>query len=275
MDVCPQPSVRKISTVFPVVKPALTFVLLLLLLSSLSVLSAQGGRPPARVNEKWLRDQQPAVRDSIAREEGFRDEEEWDKRFQGVGLHLMPASIFTYYPRLRAGAQYKGARFSFVLDVEFGNEGLIDLLEINNREDYRFFGLRPEVRYELPKLFRGLYVGLEAPYTRTQRQFSGRYRSETLGPVRVDAARQERRRFSAIPKVGAQVLLGKWFTVDAYVGAGIAFVNFDYLDRVNLRSIPNGYFGNDSFFYNENRDDGSYNTLELAAGIRFGGWLGR
>ncbi|WP_090169927.1 hypothetical protein [Neolewinella agarilytica] len=195
--------------------------------------------------------------------------------FQGFGIHLMPFSIATRYPRLRLGMQYKLERFSLVLDAEYGNDGIRNvILQPDKNDDYRFVGIRPEIRYSLPKLVRELYVGMELPYTRTSQQFSGGYYSEELGPVSVSSARRQRNRFSIIPKIGAQFLEGR-FTVDAYMGAGLALVEWTYLDREDLRSVPVGFFNENFAFFNEDRDEGRRSALELSGGFRFGFWLSR
>jgi len=199
-----------------------------------------------------------------------------EKTFRGLGLHLMPFSIVTRYPRLRLGLQYKLERFSFVVDGEFGNDGIRNLIAQPDRnDDYKFVGIRPEIRYSLPTVLKEFYVGLEVPYTLTSQQFSGGYQSEQFGPVSVDNARQQRSRVSVIPKVGAQFLEGGWFTVDFYLGAGLALVQWDYLDRENLRSVPVGFFPDDFALFNEDKDEGSRPVLELSGGFRFGIWLGR
>ncbi len=196
--------------------------------------------------------------------------------FRGFGVHLMPFSITTRYPRLRLGMQYKMERFSLILDAEYGNDGIRNVIaEPDENNDYRFVGVRPEVRYSLSTVLPEFYVGLEVPYTLTSEQFSGGFRSEELGPVGVDAARRQRSRVSVIPKVGVQLLAGDWFTFDAYLGAGIALVKWDYVDRVNLRSVPFGFYPDAGLFLNENRAEGSRSVLELSGGFRFGVWLFR
>lgn len=195
--------------------------------------------------------------------------------FRGLGIQLMPFSMVTRYPRLRLGIQYKMERFSLVLDVEYGNDGIRNvILQPDKNDDYQFVGIRPEIRYSLPKLVRELYIGMELPYTRTSQQFSGGYYSEQFGPVSVSSARQQRNRFSIVPKIGAQFLEGR-FTIDAYMGAGIALVEWTYLDREDLRSVPIGFFNESFAFFNEDKNEGSRSVLELSGGLRFGFWLSR
>ena len=154
---------------------------------------------------------------------------------QGFGLHLMPFSFINVLPHLRLGAQFKSNRFSYLLVVEYGFDNSTDLPNDIAKRDYRFIGLRPEIRYEVSAYNRNLYVGLEFPVTFMERNIDGEFTNDSGTILFVDVAHQNLFRMSVIEKLGFQRLIGQHLYIDAYTGLGVYFRNVEYTDRVGER----------------------------------------
>jgi hypothetical protein len=190
---------------------------------------------------------------------------------RGFGLHLMPFSFINVLPRLRLGAQFKSNRFSYLLDLEYGFDSSAELPNDLGKRDYRFWGLRPELRYGVGKYNRSLYLGLEIPVTFMERNINGDFTSEEGDMIFVDAARQNRFRISAIGKFGIQRLIGDHFYFDAYTGLGIYFRDVEYTNRVGERLDDENFLNEWGFFGPV--QEGKRWLPELALGVRVGWWF--
>ncbi len=200
------------------------FQLLVLCLFALSI-NAQ----PTLVNKRWLLQQ-----DSVTIAEVVRKGWASSALDKGASIHIMPLSLFNGLPRLRVGAQYKPNRLSYLLDVEYGNGFGLPLFDMLGFRDYRFWGIRPEIRYDLSAFRPGWYVGLEAATTFMKREVDGR---KVLGDTVFDTGLQVRNRGSVVGKIGFQFLTGKNFFVDFYGGLGVALEHYEYQDIVGWAAI--------------------------------------
>lgn len=236
------------------------------LLLSAGELFAQGN-PPARVSKRWLEAQDSTTQQEI-QDGRFAVNSEMD---QGFGLHLMPFSFINVLPRLRLGAQFKSKRFSYLLDLEYGFDSSTELPNNLGKRDYRFFGIRPEIRYDLSAYNRNLYLGLEVPVTFMKRNIDGEFTDAGGTILFVDLAHQNRFRMSAIGKFGFQRLIGQHFYFDAYTGLGVYFRDVEYTDRVGERVANDELFREWGFFGPV--QEGTRWLPELALGIRLGWWF--
>jgi hypothetical protein len=240
--------------------------LLFCILLSVGELFAQGN-PPARVSKRWLESQDSTTQSEVLRKGRFTGGSDMD---HGFGLHLMPFSFINVLPRLRLGMQFKHNRFSYLLDVEYGFDNSTELPNGIAKRDYRFFGLRPEIRYNVSPYNRNLYVGLEVPVTFMERNIDGEFTNAGGTILFVDLARQNRFRMSAIGKFGIQRLIGQHFYLDAYTGLGVYFREVEYTDRVGEQTASEDLFREWGFFGPV--QEGQRWLPELALGLRLG-WL--
>ncbi|MFK8161285.1 MAG: hypothetical protein AB8H12_02375 [Lewinella sp.] len=243
-------------------------LLLLLCLLFTSAVIAQSGNPPARVSKRWLEGQDSTTQNEVLEDGRISVTPGMEK---GFGLHLMPFSFINVLPRLRLGAQFKSNRFSYLLDVEYGFDTSADLPNDMAKRDYRFLGLRPEIRFDVGAYNRNIYVGLEVPVTFMERNIEGNFTSEEGDIVFVDVARQERFRMSAIGKVGIQRLIGEHFYFDVYTGLGVFFRDVEYTNRVGERLDDENFLDEWGFFGPV--QEGRRWLPELALGVRMGWWF--
>lgn len=236
------------------------------LLLSVGTLSAQRN-PPARVNQRWLERQDTTAQGALL-EDQYPVSANMDN---GFGLHFMPFGLINVLPRLRLGAQLKHHRLSYLLDLEYATSGSAQLPNDRGNRDYRFYGLRPEVRYDIGRYRDGWYVGLELPVTYFHRNITENFTDVEGNRRSVDRARQERRRFSATGKFGIQRLLGEHFLLDAYTGLGVAYRDVRYTERVGDSAVPEENFEEWGFFGPSR--EGKFWMPELALGIRVGYWF--
>ncbi len=238
------------------------FNLLLLLLITGS-LSAQ----KARISKRWLQEQDSARQAEFV-QEGRTSGSALDR---GFGLHLMPLSFFNRLGRMRLGGQLKRNRWCYMLDVEVGHNLTQEWISAREDRDFRFFGVRPEIRYDLDKYDPTFYVAMELPLTVMNRFFTGRFTAENGDLRRVDEARQARFRISGIAKIGVQFLAGEHVFFDFYAGLGVAYRDIHYTERVGETEAFNDFFewGISS---NLSREGGVL-VPEIAAGLRFGWWF--
>lgn len=225
------------------------------------------GNPPAHVSKRWLEGQDSTTQQSI-QDDRFAVS---SKMEHGFGLHLMPFSFINVLPRLRLGAQFKSKRFSYLLDLEYGFDNSTRLPNDLGTRDYQFFGLRPEVRYDVGRYNRNLYVGLELPFSIVERNIDGEITSAEGERLLVDKALQNRFRIGAIGKVGFQRLIGRHLYLDAYTGLGIFFREVEYSNRVGERPSGDEIFRDWGFFGPV--QEGPRWLPELALGARVGWWF--
>ncbi|WP_020567672.1 hypothetical protein [Neolewinella persica] len=223
--------------------------------------------PPARVSKRWLESLDSTTQREVLEESRFAAGTDMER---GFGLHLMPFSFINVLPRLRLGAQFKSNRFSYLLDVEYGFDRSSDLPNDLAKRDYSFFGLRPEIRYDVGRNYRDVYVGLELPVTFMERNIQGRFTTLEGDRLSVDVARQDRFRLSAIGKVGIQRLIGRHLFIDVYTGLGVFLRDVKYTDRVGVREDIDdfeewGFFGP--------VQEGRRWLPEMALGCRVGWWF--
>jgi hypothetical protein len=230
-------------------------------------LFAQSGNPPARVSKRWLESQDSTTQRQV-QDGRFAVSRDMNK---GFGLHLMPFSFINVLPRLRLGVQFKANRFSYLLDVEYGFDNASKLSNDLARRDYRFIGLRPEIRYDISRRNRNIYVGLEVPVTFMERNISGEFSTVEGSFINVDVARQNRFRLSVIGKMGVQYLIGRHFYLDAYTGVGVYFRDVEYSDRVGEQVASDDSFDERGFFGPV--QEGQRWLPELALGVRAGWWF--
>lgn len=193
----------------------------------------------------------------------------------GFVINVMPFSFATRFPRARIGGELLTGRWSYLLDIEYGNSTTLGIVRPNRDRNASFFGLRPEIRYR-PGTWQGReYIGLEVPVSVFQKDFRGVFRSDRDGEFRVEAARQERVRFSAVLKLGEQFVVGRHWLLDVYVGAGIGYRKLNYTGRVNQR--PHDGSSDDEYcmVVCDLSDVRSGIIAELAFGLRVGYRLGR
>lgn len=241
------------------------FFIFLCLFLSAGELFAQN--PPARVSKRWLEGQDSTTRREVLEKGDYAIGAEMDR---GFGLHLMPFSFINVLPRLRLGAQFKSNRFSYQLDVEYGVNTATELSNDLGNRDYRFWGLRPEIRYDVSAYNRDLYLGLELPVSFVKRNIQGEFTSEGGTLLFVDVARQERFRMSAIGKLGFQRLIGQHLYLDAYTGLGVFYRDVAYTDRVGEREASEDFIREWGFFGPV--PEGQRWLPELALGVRIGWW---
>lgn len=240
--------------------------LLCCLILSAATLSAQRN-PPARVNQRWLEGQDTTAQSAVL-EDQYPVSANMDN---GFGLHFMPFGLLNVRPRLRLGAQLKRNRLSYLLDLEYATSANAQLPNDRGNRDYRFYGLRPELRYDIGRYRDGWYAGLELPVTYFHRNITENFTDVEGNRRSVDRARQERRRISAIGKFGIQRLLGEHFSLDAYTGLGVAYREVRYTERVGDSAVPEEDFEEWGFFGPV--QEGKRWMPELALGIRVGWWF--
>ena len=192
------------------------------------------------------------------------------------GLHVMPLSLINFYSRYRIGTFIAGARWIYVLDIEYGDERTIGLFDMDRPEE-TFYGLRPELRYVVRKSVDRLgrmdlaYVGLEVPlsYYETALEngtYGTRDRQERFD---FDRALQTRRRGSIILKGGYVHYFGQHFFVDGYTGMGLGIRRIAYVEVENKR--PAAQLATEEWgMSSDARRAGTSGILDLALGVRFG-----
>ncbi|MFT5018525.1 MAG: hypothetical protein ACI9G6_003310, partial [Limisphaerales bacterium] len=190
----------------------------------------------------------------------------------GMSIHLMPLSFANSAPRIRLGVQYKKKRFSYLLDLEYGRDNIRPFFKDNADPVYRFYGFRPELRYHLNWGDRSPYVGLELPFTLKYDEHRGNLVAEDNNVYNVEAALERRLRFSAILKVGQQLVALRHLFVDGYVGAGAAYRNLRYTDLVNPGPPTEQPM---EWGCCELKEHGGDIKAELALGLRLGYWFSR
>ncbi len=188
----------------------------------------------------------------------------------GFILNVMPFSFATRFPRARIGVEYLTGRWSYLLDLEYGNSAMLGIVRPNRDRNARFIGLRPEIRY-WPRIWSGReYVGLELPVSIFQKDFRGVFRSDDAGQFGVSFARQERVRFSAALKLGEQFVVGKRWLLDVYIGAGVGYRKLNYTEREDQSPYANA--SNDEYCMAicDLADVRSNIVADLAFGLRIG-----
>ena len=204
---------------------------------------------------------------SLAKEEEARSQ---------FGLHVMPLSLLNSYSRYRLGAVVARARWTYVLDVEYGDEQTVWFWK-RDRPEETFYGLRPELRYAVRTMVDWsdrkniAYVGLELPlsYYETVLEngtYGTRDREERFD---FDRALQTRKRGSIILKGGYVHYFGQHFFVDGYTGLGLGIRRIEYVDVENKR--PAAQLATEEWgMSSDARRAGTSWILDLALGVRFG-----
>lgn len=221
----------------------------------------------ARVSKRWLQQQ-----DSTRQSEVLRSATPVGSLLErGSSLHVMPMSFVNVLSRFRFGGQLKRGRWSYLLDLEIGNDFTQEWAASQNDRNFHFYGLRPEIRYDLDEYQTGFYVGLELPVTVMNRTISGSFNSARSTRRRVEEARQDRIRTSAIAKIGIQFLAGNHVLFDFYIGGGAGYRDVRYTERVGEVADPPEEF-EILLFADLPREGGEW-VPELAAGFRVGWWF--
>jgi hypothetical protein len=189
-----------------------------------------------------------------------------------MSIHLMPLIFANSVSRIRLGVQYKKLRFSYLLDLEYGGDNISLFFKDNAHPVYRFYGFLPELRYNLNWGGRNPYVGLELSLTLKYDEHRGNLVAEDNNVYNADAALKRRLRFSAILKVGQQLLAFRHLFVDGYVGAGAAYRNLCFTDLVNPGPPTEQTM---EWGCCELKEHGGDIKAELALGLRLGYWFSR
>jgi len=239
------------------------FFNLLLLLLLTCTLTAQ----KARVNKRWLQEQD-STRQAEVSQAGTPVSSALNR---GASLHVMPLSFINLFPRFRFGGQLKRERWSYLLDLETGSDYNHQLFGESTDFNYHFYGIRPEVRYDLDAYGSGFYVGFELPVTVLDRKTSGVFSTQGGDRVQVAEARQDRFRVSAIAKLGVQFLAGNHVLFDFYAGIGPAYREVKYTERVGEVIDPLEEF--ELGLFSDLLREGPRWVPELAAGVRMGWWF--
>ena len=188
----------------------------------------------------------------------------------------MPLSLVNIYSRYRVGAFVARARWTYVLDVEYGDEQTVWFWK-KDRPEETFYGLRPELRYAVRTTvdWSGrkniAYVGLELPlsYYETVLEngtYGTRDRKERFD---FDRALQTRKRGSIILKGGYVHHFGQHFFVDGYTGMGLGIRRVQYVEVENKR--PAAQLATEEWgMSSDARRAGTSWMLDLALGVRFG-----
>lgn len=192
----------------------------------------------------------------------------------GVSVHMMPFSLFNNPSRLRLGAQYKHKRFGYLLDLEYGTDKLRVVFGGDADPDYRFFGFRPEFRYDLNWMKRGggYYLGLELPFTVKNNSHNGNLVDRDDNFFYVQDALERRLRISAILKIGRQLIAFRHLYLDGYFGAGVAYRHLSY-SRLENTGPPEEQTS--EWGCCELKKHGGLIRVEVALGLRLGYWIGR
>lgn len=184
------------------------------------------------------------------------------------GIHIMPLSFAMINSRLRVGAQWNRDQWSYGLDLEYGNRWVRSLF--NWDDGFRFYGIRPEVRYAIARnrrkahfLFGG-YIALEIPFTYYEKDLERRTHFLSGSLVTFDSAIQRRTRISCLLKAGKSLKIGNAGYFEYYLGGGIARRSYRYTDLVNPRVVDDS---NEIFPLSR---EGSKTVLDLTLGLRFG-----
>ncbi|TXF89657.1 hypothetical protein FUA23_09410 [Neolewinella aurantiaca] len=194
---------------------------------------------------------------------------------RGLSIHVMPASVVNFLPRLRAGIEYKPSRFGFLIDVEHGSDFTQGLIGMPNNTDYNFIGIRPEIRFDPIPTFTPFYVGIEVPVTEVRRRKDGDFDAADGRRLRVEDALQDRFRVSVIAKFGIRHIAWERMMLDVYFGFGGAKRNVTYSDAARTTTAPEEFLHVDQLFSDDLYDEGTRYVPELAAGVRMGYWFGR
>jgi hypothetical protein len=145
----------------------------------------------------------------------------------------MPFSLLNNPSRVRLGGQYKHKRFGYLLDLEYGTDKLRVSFGGDADPDYRFFGVRPEFRYQMKWSQDRVYLGLELPLTVRYESHRGNLVDEEQNFVSVDDALEQRLRVSGVLKIGWQVVAFRRMVLDAYLGGGLAYRNYQFTELEN------------------------------------------
>lgn len=197
------------------------------------------------------------------------------------GVHLMPLSLFEFYPRLRAGAIWQKGRMAYLLDLEYAKGGVPppqwSWAEANRQSEYVFYGIRPELRfYPAPRGYlknrqRGAYVAVEAnlSYLELTLDKPGEYQSR-WDYYRYDSGLMKRVRVTGLFKVGHFDRLSDRLYLDGYLGVGMGNRNTAYLNVVNERRLDEDEITLEWGFLPTFSRAGNVFILDFALGLRVG-----
>ena len=194
------------------------------------------------------------------------------------GIQIMPLSFSGRNPRLRLGLNVQRDRWRYMVDLEYGNEGIRNFARRNSDLHYSFAGIRPEMQYALlHKHFNheiNQYLALEIPFNFLEREFvNGHFEGEGVSYA-FDNAIQKRLRWSILFKTGLTMTIAKSIYLDYYTGFGIAWRNIRYDDIVNLHEDNPG--GTREWgFLDEQFPPGKKCVPDLAFGLRIGYFIVR
>ncbi|PPK85037.1 hypothetical protein CLV84_1926 [Neolewinella xylanilytica] len=189
-------------------------------------------------------------------------------------LTVAPLSLFGVHRRFRAGVIWHHRRWNYLLDFEYGPAFLNRELFGGSGADYRFYGLRPEIRYALSadRVARHRhFVGVEVPLNSYRREVTDRqYTRETGDRIAFDRARRQRDRVALLLKYTIAARLWQHLHLELYAGAGTARRTITYDRVVNARPenreiLPPKYWG-----FGDSTLAGTTWRFDLALGFRVG-----
>lgn len=196
------------------------------------------------------------------------------------GVHLMPLSLFEYYPRLRAGAIWQKGRIAYLLDLEYAKGGVpppqLSWAEAIRQTEYVFYGIRPELRFytaprgSLKNRQLGGYMAVEVNFSYLEATLDepGEYQVNWYY-YRYDSALMKRVRMTGLFKVGHFNRLGNRFYIDGFIGAGMGNRNTAYFNTVNEQLLDNNESSR-QFRLPGFRKVGNVFIVDVAAGLRIG-----
>lgn len=188
------------------------------------------------------------------------------------GMHITPSPLIDYTPRYRIGFEFHSGDFGYGIDFGYGDAATTSFIGIgSNQKDYRFFEVRPEVKYYFKgnlDYFRP-YVSSEifAIY-HTDKFTDSYYYPGDVPIIYYDRATFEKVKSGIHLKGGIKTYGETNICIDIYAGLGVAYRMISLYDVVNPVEGEFGEF--EEFFVARHKLPGNDLLFHITLGAKFG-----
>jgi len=198
---------------------------------------------------------------------------------KSIGFHFMPLTLIDYTPRIRVGVEKRtNSNIGYCLELGYGNYWLNKNRLIFDgmiwNKDYRFFEVRPELKYYFDRhvTYYHCYTAVELFYTHMTDQMSNDYyhNDNTEKIILFDQADYSKDKLGLHIKGGFNIIVFNKLDFDFYVGLGIAWRKIHYQNVINpVNGVHGLYEWIVPFYKFEGKTTMLHTTLGCKIGIVF------
>jgi len=195
-----------------------------------------------------------------------------------IEIHTTPSTMFDFTPRLRMGVEYQQSdKFAYSLDFGLGNYFLNQYIlnDDDLKHDYRFWEIRPELKYYFfkPNNVVSMYCAAELFYLKNSSTIYDSYyytKNSSLN-INYDRATFQKQKMGAHIKAGLKLVANNKISFDFYVGGGIAYRTINYTNIINPRFEEANETDNEWWDFGlGTKEEGNMKLFHVSLGFKLG-----